>query len=161
MFLRSPCAHSGFTYVLRFVLIVHKAFTVSFHCVFTVRSPALSALLRSCPPFTNRVLCVHCAFILRSAFNQLLLIVQSVLIYIHLELQSKSKSVFASHSKMRKERVSKVWMKLTHQQPHFNKEYNPHYWKYTFLSKSVVTKKKCWCPTKNVLLPKNKMNRSN
>lgn len=32
-------------------------------------------------------------------------------------------------------------MKLTHQQPHFNKEYNPHYWKYTFLSKSVVTKK--------------------
>lgn len=33
-------------------------------------------------------------------------------------------------------------MKLTHQQPHFNKEYNPHYWKYTFLSKSVVTEKR-------------------
>lgn len=123
MFVRSSCVHRALTVDSHFVLIVHKALTVSAHCVFIVRSLALSAPLRSCQPFTNRLPCIHCVLTVRSycaqrSFSFYLSFRSFSFIFIW---NSKVKGpVFASHCKMRKERVSKGWMKLTHQQHHFN-----------------------------------------
>lgn len=118
---RSPCVHRALTVDSHFVLIVHKALTVSAHCV---RSVALSAPLRSCPPFTNRLPCIHCAFTVRSYCAQRSFSFYfpfSPFSFIFIRNSKVKGSVFASHSKMRKDRVSKGWMKLTHQQHHFNK----------------------------------------
>lgn len=133
---------------------VHRAFTVHSQRIpiscssFTKRSPLaltvcslcfhlrlVSAPLRSCPSFTNRLPCIHCAVTVRSYCAQRsfsFYLSFSPFSFIFIQNSKVKGSVFASHSKMRKERVSKGWMKLRHQQHHFNKKYNPHYWKYTF-----------------------------
>lgn len=103
---RSPCTHSGFPFRAH----RSQSVTVSAHCVFNVRSLALSAPLRPCPPFTNRLPCIHCAVTVRSycaqrSFSFYLSFSPFSFIFIW---NSKVKGpVFASHCKMRKERVSK------------------------------------------------------
>lgn len=107
-FVRSSRVHRALTVDSNLVLILHRALTVSAHCVFTCAIRSAQFVPTVHKSLTVHSLCVHCAFILRSAFVQLLFFVQSVFIYIHLELQSKKNRCLRVTAKWEKN----AWVKV-------------------------------------------------